>query len=244
MEFPRVLVCPDLWYVVPPPPLMTLLFKVKLHTRVNQSVVASTNAKVIPIAALKNNARTTNASRHAVNAERELNVIGSQIIVPSVNVPKTILDHHIPNVVPNAMEMWTVPEENLLAFMASVKILVMVHRFFFFILCFCNLYEFPGACGIGADCNLRGLTPVCSCPRDMTGDPFVRCRPFTKEDLCTPNPCGVNAQCTPGFDKSGKERPVCTCLPGYTGNSLSSCVRVSITQKRRYDPYYNCFFSG
>ena len=37
-----------------------------------------------------------------------------------------------------------------------------------------------GACGVNADCNLRGLTPVCSCPRDMTGDPFVRCRPFTK----------------------------------------------------------------
>ncbi|XP_063698652.1 neurogenic locus notch homolog protein 3 isoform X1 [Culicoides brevitarsis] len=82
-----------------------------------------------------------------------------------------------------------------------------------------------GACGVGADCNLRGLTPVCSCPRDMTGDPFVRCRPFTKEDLCIPNPCGANAQCVPGHDRSGKERPVCTCLPGYTGNALSNCVR-------------------
>lgn len=35
-----------------------------------------------------------------------------------------------------------------------------------------------GVCGVGANCELRGLTPVCSCPRDMTGDPFVRCRPF------------------------------------------------------------------
>lgn len=40
-----------------------------------------------------------------------------------------------------------------------------------------------GACGVGADCNLRGLTPVCSCPRDMTGDPFISCRPFTKGSL-------------------------------------------------------------
>lgn len=40
-----------------------------------------------------------------------------------------------------------------------------------------------GACGAGADCNLRGLTPVCSCPRDMTGDPFISCRPFTKGSL-------------------------------------------------------------
>lgn len=121
-----------------------------------------------------------------------------------------------------------------------------------------------GACGVGADCNLRGLTPVCSCPRDMTGDPFVSCRPFTKgkcfeselresnfnwiifsDDLCNPNPCGklwsvdiriqsltinhyftgTNAQCVPGYDNTHKERPVCTCIPGYTGNPLSHCVR-------------------
>lgn len=37
----------------------------------------------------------------------------------------------------------------------------------------------------------------------MTGDPFVSCRPFTKEDLCIPNPCGTNAQCVPGHDNSG-----------------------------------------
>lgn len=34
------------------------------------------------------------------------------------------------------------------------------------------------ACGYNADCNLRGLTPVCSCPKTMTGDPFTFCRPF------------------------------------------------------------------
>lgn len=45
------------------------------------------------------------------------------------------------------------------------------------------------------------------------------------EDLCTPNPCGTNAQCTPGYDNTRRERPVCTCLPGYTGNSLTHCVR-------------------
>lgn len=82
-----------------------------------------------------------------------------------------------------------------------------------------------GSCGVNADCNLRGLTPVCSCPRDMTGDPFVSCRPFTKEDLCNPNPCGTNAVCTPGYDRINRERPVCTCPPGYTGNALSNCVR-------------------
>lgn len=33
--------------------------------------------------------------------------------------------------------------------------------------------------GVNADCNLRGLTPVCSCPKTHTGNPFVSCRPFT-----------------------------------------------------------------
>ncbi|KAL0267041.1 UNVERIFIED_CONTAM: hypothetical protein PYX00_009414 [Menopon gallinae] len=83
-----------------------------------------------------------------------------------------------------------------------------------------------GVCGINANCRIRdGTTAVCSCPKDMTGDPFVRCRPFEKRDLCTPNPCGTNAQCTPGYDRSGKDRPVCTCPPGYIGNALVSCTR-------------------
>ncbi|XP_070504561.1 neurogenic locus notch homolog protein 3 isoform X3 [Chironomus tepperi] len=82
-----------------------------------------------------------------------------------------------------------------------------------------------GACGVNANCVLRGLTPICSCPRDMTGDPFISCRPFVPEDLCRPNPCGNNAICTPGHDNTGKERPVCSCPPGYTGNALRSCQR-------------------
>ncbi|KAK6636524.1 hypothetical protein RUM43_010186 [Polyplax serrata] len=83
-----------------------------------------------------------------------------------------------------------------------------------------------GVCGINANCNVRdGTTAVCSCPKDMTGDPFVRCRPFEKEDLCHPNPCGSNAVCTPGFDRSGKDRPVCTCPAGYIGDALVSCRR-------------------
>lgn len=40
------------------------------------------------------------------------------------------------------------------------------------------------------------------------------------EDLCIPNPCGTNAQCVPGHDNTGKERPVCTCLPGMI---ISKC---------------------
>ena len=45
------------------------------------------------------------------------------------------------------------------------------------------------------------------------------------EDLCRPNPCGRNAECTPGYDKEGNDRPVCTCPRGYVGNPLHGCTR-------------------
>ena len=32
----------------------------------------------------------------------------------------------------------------------------------------------------------------------FTGDPFVSCREFTKQDLYNPNPCGPGATCQPG----------------------------------------------
>lgn len=101
------------------------------------------------------------------------------------------------------------------------------------------------ACGSGADCSLRGLTPVCSCPRDTSGDPLVRCRPFTEEDLCTPNPCGTNAECALGYDKQNRQRPVCNCRTGYNGNPLSRSSRVSFGDSRNF--FFEiqiCFISG
>ena len=53
----------------------------------------------------------------------------------------------------------------------------------------------------------------------------MSCRPFEKKDLCTPNPCGPGAQCQAGFDRSGTDRPVCTCPAGYRGDPLVSCSR-------------------
>ncbi|XP_063234365.1 neurogenic locus notch homolog protein 1 [Bacillus rossius redtenbacheri] len=82
-----------------------------------------------------------------------------------------------------------------------------------------------GACGLNAQCELQGSKAVCSCPRNMTGHPFEYCRPFDTRDLCEPNPCGRNAQCQPGYDKTGRDRPVCTCLAGYVGNGVVGCVR-------------------
>ncbi|XP_064094899.1 uncharacterized protein LOC135207217 [Macrobrachium nipponense] len=82
-----------------------------------------------------------------------------------------------------------------------------------------------GACGTGANCKVDNHKPICSCPKGHTGHPFESCRPFTREDLCNPNPCGTQADCTPGFDSSGNDRPVCTCPVGYIGNPLIACER-------------------
>lgn len=87
----------------------------------NRSVVANMNASPIVTAVPKNNAKTTNASRHVVNAEREHNVFVSQIIVRSANVLKTISDHHTASVVPNATAMLTVLEVNPHVFMVYVS---------------------------------------------------------------------------------------------------------------------------
>ncbi len=58
-----------------------------------------------------------------------------------------------------------------------------------------------------------------------TGDPFQSCREFTRQDLCTPNPCGAGARCQPGNDRSGSDRPVCTCPSGFRGDPLVGCTR-------------------
>lgn len=37
-----------------------------------------------------------------------------------------------------------------------------------------------GTCGIGATCQVVNHNPICSCPQQMTGNPFVRCLPMCK----------------------------------------------------------------
>merc|ERR1711973_935273 len=81
------------------------------------------------------------------------------------------------------------------------------------------------SCGTYAECRVTNHKAICSCPKGYTGHPFDRCRPFTKSDLCEPNPCGSNADCKPGTDRSGNDRPVCFCRAGFLGDPLVSCNR-------------------
>ena len=66
---------------------------------------------------------------------------------------------------------------------------------------------------------------------EFTGDPFVS---------CTPNPCGSGATCQPGSDRSGSDRPVCTCPSGFRGDPLVSCTRGKFTVCK-FPCYVFCF---
>ena len=93
--------------------------------------------------------------------------------------------------------------------------------------------RYNNPCGSGADCKATGHKAICSCPRGFTGDPFVSCRKFERADLCSPNPCGPGAECTPGFDNNGNDKPVCTCPRGYRGDPLTSCNRGETRTKKK-----------
>jgi hypothetical protein len=75
-----------------------------------------------------------------------------------------------------------------------------------------------GVCGTDALCDAINHQPVCSCPHQMTGDPYKYCyrAPIyedKKPDPCNPSPCGVNSICR----KQGSSS-VCECIQGYQGN--------------------------
>merc|ERR1712064_62933 len=99
-----------------------------------------------------------------------------------------------------------------------------------------------GVCGENANCQARNNRAQCTCPPDFLGDGHTRCyTECTKHDDCSrdqacvkfkcrdpcrepdPNVCGQGAQCQPGNDRSGSDRPVCTCPPGTRGDPLRKC---------------------
>ncbi|CAH0390731.1 unnamed protein product [Bemisia tabaci] len=90
--------------------------------------------------------------------------------------------------------------------------------------CVNNKCEDPciGACGVNAECQAVNHLPVCYCPKDHSGDPFVSCYAFKPifapvmghpSNPCDPSPCGPNSRCL--ISKQGYAS--CSCLPGYRG---------------------------
>lgn len=84
---------------------------------------------------------------------------------------------------------------------------------------------------VNARCEVINHNPICSCPLNMTGDPFIRCTPIPQADPetpkqpinpCYPSPCGSFATC-----RAIGETPSCSCLPNYFGsppNCRPECV--------------------
>ena len=79
----------------------------------------------------------------------------------------------------------------------------------------------PGTCGIGARCEVVNHNPICSCPPNHEGDPFLQCVERRRDDPeepkqtnpCVPSPCGPNSIC-----QVKGTRPVCSCAPNYVGS--------------------------
>lgn len=54
-----------------------------------------------------------------------------------------------------------------------------------------------GLCGYQSQCSTINHNPICSCPKNMVGDPFKECKiqPNDPIDPCYPNPCSRNGVC-------------------------------------------------
>lgn len=78
----------------------------------------------------------------------------------------------------------------------------------------------PGTCGANANCQVVNHNPICSCPKGLTGDPFVSCQYYDEgkdrgdvdRNPCTPSPCGTNSIC-----QIKQNRPVCSCIENFIG---------------------------
>nr|CAD7425818.1 unnamed protein product [Timema monikensis] len=94
----------------------------------------------------------------------------------------------------------------------------------------------PSPCGSNAFCRERNGAGSCSCLPEYTGDPYTGCRPecvlssdCTRDKACVsnkcrdpcPGTCGVMAQC-----RVVNHIPTCSCLPGFTGDALRSCIPI------------------
>lgn len=79
-----------------------------------------------------------------------------------------------------------------------------------------------GVCGLNAECRVDNHTPICECPKNSTGDPFMECSPqkiVSEVNPCNPNPCGMNTKCR---EENGVAS--CLCLSDFYGNPEKGCM--------------------
>lgn len=107
----------------------------------------------------------------------------------------------------------------------------------------------PSPCGANAICKERNGAGSCTCLPEYTGDPYAGCRPecvlntdCDRAKACVrnkcvdpcPGTCGLNAEC-----RVVNHAPSCSCLPGYTGNPLSSCHLPPASKKILNTTYFS-----
>lgn len=91
-------------------------------------------------------------------------------------------------------------------------------------------------CGINAECHERNNAGACTCLPEYYGDPYVECRPeCVMNSDCPKTRSCFNQKCVDpcvGVCSSNAEcfvvnhSPLCTCLPGYTGNPSIGCYEI------------------
>lgn len=93
----------------------------------------------------------------------------------------------------------------------------------------------PSPCGPNSVCQVRGESPACSCLENFVGVP-PNCRPeCIINPECSSNRACINQKCRdpcPGSCGSNaicnviNHNPVCSCIPGFTGDPFRGCVPV------------------
>lgn len=99
---------------------------------------------------------------------------------------------------------------------------------------------YPSPCGPNSQCQVVNEQPVCVCHPQFTGTP-PNCRPeCTASSECPLNracimrkcsdaclgTCGINSRC-----EVINHSPICSCMPGFSGDPFSNCVTVEIKEE-------------
>lgn len=109
----------------------------------------------------------------------------------------------------------------------------------------------PNPCGPNAECFERDGAGACSCLPEFFGNPYEGCRlecvlnsDCSAEFACIqnkcqdpcPGTCGVNAECY-----VRNHLPTCNCLPAFSGDPYSYCVKKSERKLKLKIGKKNCF---
>lgn len=112
----------------------------------------------------------------------------------------------------------------------------------------------PSPCGSNAICKELNGAGSCACLPEYVGDPYSGCRPecvmnsdCPRDKSCVnnkckdpcPGTCGLNADC-----RVNNHVPTCLCLPGFTGNPLSSCHQKITQPSKTFFLFYLFIFSS